>query len=241
MNDLYHEMLSNAPLTRIMQQAVETNKFALKTAAQALTDEDITRLGVLTSQKLRVGGVESILASGCLLSLFRTATDADDRRELFENLLKDLDMSQTQAYRCESTWNCFGLALVREPQLAKYFVAESLKILSADSVPTSVRESALQRTRKGEKITIKSAKALLGRGARVRAGQAKANSAKATRRMSDGSGAGGCLWSYVGEAIRLTVEPRQADAQADKAAIIRDLEAAINQLRAVDSGDPNIA
>jgi hypothetical protein len=90
---------------------------------------------------------------GGLLNYHTIVTRSPHHKTAMNDLLDELEISQTQAYRCIAVWVCFRYLLRSELDVLSRFSAESLKILASKSSTEQIREQALARARRGEQIT----------------------------------------------------------------------------------------
>jgi len=215
-------MLKNSDITELMKAAAATNPQDLKKAAAAVDDNKVPFICEWVRNHVSEGGVHITLARGCVFALIRELLAPEERATAFTNLLQDLGKSRTQAFRDICVWNRFSKPLLEHPEIAKLFVSESLKLLSAENTQ-SARDAAITLASRGERITIKRARKLLAEhGCRVR----KTNKASSVPKGT---------WSFVGASIRLTVKSL-SQSGADLQGLIADLESFLTELRRKPTG-----
>jgi hypothetical protein len=203
---------------------------ALHQAAAELPDEALVDVAIYASTTCRALGIQKTLIFGGLLHVFRAATQNDEtRRELFENLIDDLQISRTQAYRSVAVWIHFGPALLAESNLRNFFVSESLKLLSAEEVSDEARNEALATARAGERVTIRVAEALREKHCpQPHAGRSSAEEQNDTPSRESGRRTD---LTFLGSVVRIVLKPLSRAENADREAVIRDLQKVIDRLR----------
>ena len=211
----------------------------IENAHQVVGDTDVTQVGILISSRLNIGGVDATLAMGGLVFLYQCVTDCESRQGLSDNLLDDLGISKSQAYRCVDVWEGFGERLINAPQLKAYFVVEALKRLSAVGVCPLAREAAVQMAHQKRKVRIADAAQLVADFAATTEEGAVKQSPKRTKPKATGQKNPQSLrgkksvsiWEYAGNAVRFVLRPAQSKQDIDHEAIIKDLETALAQYR----------
>ncbi len=232
MKKIIETIIANERVPIVLKKIAHVDQEDLNDASQAIDDTEVTQLGIWISKKLTTNGVEATITTGGLLFFYLRATDTDNRRELFDNLLEDIGVSRPQAYRCIAVWECFGKLLIDEPQLIKYFVVEALKLLSGADATHAARYEAIYLARKGERIRIAQANQLLAKHALALDAssspkkQAKKTAPKTAKKPKDES-----IWSFVGRTVRLVLKPAKSKSPVNLEAIIEDLEAALESFR----------
>ena len=129
--------------------------------AQALTDQQYVEIAEISSNSYRGRKTMAVLIDGGILYSMSVASVTKSKKEIFELMLEDMELSQSQAYRCIDSFRCFGTPLLSNEKLRKQFVPETIKILSGKGVEDHARQAALKMADNGERITIKKAKALI--------------------------------------------------------------------------------
>ncbi|MEZ6061122.1 MAG: hypothetical protein R3C19_12220 [Planctomycetaceae bacterium] len=237
--DFYQLMMADRHHNEVLRAAAGVSDFELETAAGKIPDDQIAHIAMYVLTRCRSVGIQQVLIFGGLLTLFEAAVSADDRRELFQNMIEDLGISRTQAYRCRLVWCRFGAELVGTPQLGKFFVAESLKILAEDRSPEPLRSEALDLARQGTPVTIRVAKALQKKHGvdvddkRLPAESRRETPARSRARSSRPS------WLFRGSVVRIRLEATTRSEATGIDEVIRDLEAVIAELRRRGTGAMN--
>lgn len=230
MKKIIKTILTNERVPIVLREIANSSQEDLDNA-QAINDTQVNQLGIWISGKLVTNSVEATITTGGLLFLYLRATDTDNRRELFDNLLEDIGVSRSQAYRCIAVWEHFGRRLIEEPQLIEYFVVEALKILSQSDTPQSARDEAIQRARKKERIRIAQANKLRQKYLQPSTENVEQQPRTVKTKTPASPKSKNPIWSFVGKTVRLILQPTKAKSQVDLAAIIQDLEAALVTFR----------
>ena len=227
-------ILADKPFDEVQRTLAHASPDQVEQAAAGLTPEQREQVRTYTDKTMQSARVLDALVCGAMFYLLLLIDQAGSYRERFDELLEELGISRTQAYRCRGVWCCFGRALTETPGLKRKFRPEALKILSEASTPQMSRNEALQRARDGELITIQIALALKAQHAEtaeikpplVEPLPSAPTSESPTRRTRQSH-----KWLFVGDAARIEVIPTATQGPPDVEALIRDLEAAIAQLR----------
>jgi hypothetical protein len=214
----------------LLKSLARLNSDELKLAVAELDDQQFVRLGVWTSKTCRAFGVQKTLIVGGLMHLYSTTVDVRGCSELFENLLDDIGVGKTQAYRCRDAWVCFGRSLIEEPAIRDQFVSESLKLLSEPKASDEARTQALERARKGERITIRIAKSILAMSSSRESIEDLSEQGVQAKPPVNSRPVGSSIWTFIGHVSKVTVKPASSAARDDKTTLIRDLEGAISAL-----------
>ncbi|MCG6157621.1 hypothetical protein [Rubinisphaera margarita] len=226
----YAMILSGGSHSEILDRWAELSAADQQQAAAEVRDEQIPDIATYIVDTCQLVGVQKTLIFGGMLHLFATVVQPADRQELFENLLEDLDLSRTQAFRCRAVWERFGLKFSRETSLHRHFCAESLKILAEERTPDDAREEAIMLAQNNERITIKRAKALQKKYGLQPVANVSPSAGASTPRAASSR------WSFAGAFVRIQLIPAKANSVPDVSKMIADLEAAIAELKA---GGPN--
>ncbi|QDV81380.1 hypothetical protein TBK1r_02950 [Stieleria magnilauensis] len=148
------------PVREVLPFTAEMNEDELQAFSSALTDDDVTQLGVWATRTLNIAGIEMVLWSGGVLSMYSAATARNSRRSLFAELINNLKISETQAYRNMAVWKKAGKTLLESPDLIEMFAAEALKVLCGKQCPIEALHEAFETARLGFYVDIKTAKEL---------------------------------------------------------------------------------
>ena len=222
---------SNERVSEVLAEIAQIDTASAQALAPLVNDNDVTQAGIWISGKVATKGVEATLVTGGLLYFHHEVTDADDRRKLFDNLLEDIGISRSQAYRCISVWEHFGLVFIQEPTLCNYFVSEAAKILSQSDIPQLARDEAIKRAQKKERIRIAQANELRQKHLQSTTEVAEKRRRTARTKTPASPKSENPIWSFVGKSVRLILQPAKAKSRVDLAAIIKDLEAALADFR----------
>ncbi len=226
----------------VLNVLAESNSDELQKTGSALSKEMIQEVEKFVRREIRSASVRHVLACGAMFHLLSFISDEEFVQKRFDDLLNELMISRTQAYRCRPVWTCFGKVFLQESGLQNFFCAEALKILSEEQTPQSARNEALQLAREGITITIKIAVTLkLHRGPEPL--QINRDAVSRTHPIANSSssipsrqGKKRCKkWLFVGTAARIEVISTTADGVTDRAAVIHDLQAAIEELQRQDT------
>lgn len=229
-NNTFELMASGRSYEEVLQLLAATPVADLEEAGATVTDEQLPWILTFADKTIRSAGVLDTIVCGALLYAVSFLSKPAHRRELIDNLYEDLALSRTQGHRCVQVWRQFGPQLQAEPKLKRFFCAESLKILAEERTQQAARDEALQLAREETKVTIKVATALQAKHGMLPPSDESAavpvsESARKGSRRTAGK------WLFVGSAARIEVFFTDSQQAADVDAVIRDLEAAIVELR----------
>lgn len=214
--------LENCEYPEVLKAMAELSADDLIALAAKTEDEKIPALATYVVTKCNSVGVQQVLIFGGLLDLFAAMTEPRGNSELMRNMEEDLGVSRSQAFRCRAAWRSFGAKLLTEKQTLDQFCRESLKMLAEERTPDAAREEALRLARQGERITIKVAKRL-----QEKHGMDVEITDSTPRVFSDKP----AHWLFSGAVVQIKLVHRNTQEQADVSEVIRDLEAAIVELR----------
>ena len=214
----------------------------LQSVVQGLDGNEKMRLGVVTSESLRTSAVESVIFQGFLLDIYQLATA--EEKQLFSNMLQDVDVSRTQAYRAIAVWRKLGPKLVDAPKVMRRFVPEAMKLVCEARVPDPAREEVVGIAKSGRRITIKTVHEVCSKHGVDLGGTAKSSKkpaqpprSKAAKPKNNKTETKkqGAIFSFVGDFVRLVVKTKADDAgnvpPPVLADVIRDTEKCLNELR----------
>lgn len=215
----------------------------LKELIKEVNDAHFEEFHRWASQQLKASAVVSELSTGCVLSLYRGIAEQGERRNVLLTVIDELGISETKAYDSIRIFEDFGLVLVSQPQLCEQFRVESLKRLSAKSVPQAARDAALRAAKEGEQITIRRAEAIIEAYAFTDVGDEAADGMPAIEHDEVAAPAASSvarqtgsprraatdrpLWFFRGDTVQIELKSTAAKAHANPALILRDLRAAI--------------
>ncbi|MEO1527976.1 MAG: hypothetical protein AAFX06_21290 [Planctomycetota bacterium] len=159
MNDLLQMIRDGEPVKKVLSTVANTAMPELE-RLRTIDDDEFTLLSVWATRSANVVGVAEALSLGCVLSIFRAASNTDSRRGVFTRTLGELRISKTQAYRTMAVWRRVGPRIVEEPELTHMFVPESLKLLCEEQTPDEALNEAIEMARSGLAVDIKTARGL---------------------------------------------------------------------------------
>ena len=159
-NDPYQLMLNGSPNGEVVRAIMAHDEKELAQKAAILNDGQLVSLLDKSATTYRKREVQSTLITGAILMSISIAT-AGSRKEMFGLLLADMEISESQGYRCINAYRCFGSTLLKNEKLQQAFTVESVKILSGPKIAEEARKKAIKWAELGERITIKKAKSLI--------------------------------------------------------------------------------
>ena len=159
-NDPYQLILNGSPIGEIVRAIMALNEKELAQRAANLNGGQLVSLLDMSATAYRKREVQSMLITGAVLLSISIAT-AGPKKEMFDLLLADMEISESQGYRCINSFRHFGNRLLKNEKLQSAFTVEGIKILSGPKVPEEARVESLKLAERGERITIKKAKALI--------------------------------------------------------------------------------
>lgn len=237
MKNPYELILQGQHPNEVLLAASAASKFDTDTFANLVPTSKVAEIGEYASKVCRTSGVQSDLIVGGMLELFAPVIDEEHCPEVMAELIDDIQISRTQAYRCRAVWRHFGKALINEPEIRSKFSAESLKILSEGESSESARDEAIETARGGFNVTIKMAKSLRIKHA-VTTHDEAANPQSPDVEVVAGSKLKklfdktlGNIWTFSGRVVQIVLEPTHKSTHADRFAVIEDLQAAIERLQ----------
>lgn len=231
-------IVDGEPPAKVLLDTAKRDPRTLQGIGKELDGNEMMRLGVITSESLRASAVESIVLQGFLLDIYQIATT--EEKQLFANMLEDVEISRTQAYRSIGVWRKLGAKLVSSPDVMRRFVPEALKLVCEEKYPAVARDEVLGLATKGRRINIKLV-AEIGDKHGLSAQPAKpVKTGKVTqpKRAQESKPAPkkqNAIFSFVGDFVRLVVKTK-GDSQSDVtppvlADVIRDTEKCLAELR----------
>ncbi len=229
-NNLFALILSGKSHQEVVHQLALMSPADQKFAAAEIRDEQVAEVATYIVTTLHSVGIQHTLILGAFLNLFFLVVDQDGRRELFDNMLEDLDLSRTQAFRCRAAWNRFGAKFLQESSLHRFFCAESLKILSEEQTPEVAREEAIALARNGQRITIHEAKLLQAKHAL--GAMENLSTLTPARNIAPRP----ARWRYSGACVHIQLISASPAVPLQIPDVVSDLEAAIAALR--NEADP---
>ncbi len=223
--DPFKMVLEDYEYPEVLKALAETSTEDLLTLAQKTGESEIPFLATYVVTRCNSVGVQQVLIFGGLLELFAAVSETQGHSELMRNMEEDLGVSRSQAFRCRAAWRSFGSKLLTEKVTLDQFCRESLKMLAEERTPDVARDEALNLARQGERITIKVAKRLQEKhGMEIDLNES-------TPKVATDKPA---HWLFSGSVVQIKLVHRDAQQQADVLEVIRDLEAAIDELRRMD-------
>ncbi|MDA8746017.1 hypothetical protein N9N28_15435 [Rubripirellula amarantea] len=222
----------------VLHAAAAASKFDIDNFALGVPDTAVAIIGDYASKVCRASGVQSDLMLGGLLELFAAVSKEEAQPEVMAELIDEIQVCRTQAYRCRAVWRHFGKVLIDDAEIREKFASESLKLLADGQSCESARGQAIELARGGTKITIKLAKELRSKhGEQQSRDDAKPNTATPARPKNTSkikkllSETVGDIWTFTGRVVQIILEPTRTASHADRHAVIEDLQAAIDRLQ----------
>lgn len=227
-NDPYQLMLNGSPIGEIVRAIMALNEKELAQRAANLNGGQLVSLLDMSATAYRKREVQSMLITGAVLLSISIAT-AGPKKEMFDLLLADMEISESQGYRCINSYRCFGNDLLKNEKLQHVFVVESLKLLSEPKVSEEARKQALKMAERGERITIKKAKALI---APLKASMSSSKSTKKPRPPRKRPSLISKFKTLVDKVANEFQKPQPAVPSEDVDLLIDRLEGLLGQLKA---------
>lgn len=240
MTDIYKRICSDPSLSSgdCIAMLRQSNDFELGNEAAHLSERDRQRIGIYVADHVRSGRARSALETAALLRIFEATTQETTRGELFRTMEQETGITRTQLYRLLPVDRCFGAALYQRPEVAGQFVAESLKLLSGESVPQTARDEAIKLAEQGTQIVIKLARGLMRKHRRDE--HAKSDQPDAVEQSSPKPPSVRAamtkrsvrvLWQYADPKLCVLIEPRSRSGAVGGESIIYALERALERAR----------
>ncbi len=238
MDNPYDNILQGKSVKDVMLAMAKLSDFELEKLALSVPAERITDLSEAVLSVCQTTDVQSLLILGGHLELYAIASREDTEPSLFIEMYERLGISRSYAYDCRAVWRCFGRALTNEKELAKRFVATSLKILSAKSVSSTARDEAIKLARSGADIGIAQAKEIRKKHASL-GGNAELASQAEENESRQGNGVIATLAGnvakamrvYTGRLVNITLKSSATSDVGNLDAVITDLQDAITTLQ----------
>ena len=155
-NNFYKRLLGGEEVAKVLVAAAEQAKTDFSTDASELDGNEVTQFSLDTIKNVRTYGTEYTLLVGMLLEMHRQLTLKENG--IFNNVLEDIGMSKTQAYRFIAVWKKCGRRLASNSKLTAMFVPEALKLLCEPRVPEKARMEAFELAESGKQVNIQMAK-----------------------------------------------------------------------------------
>lgn len=227
---------------KVLLDIAKSDPESLKDVGQELDGHEVLQLGVITSESLRASAVESVIFDGFLLDLYQRATA--EEKQLFSNMLEDVDISRTQAYRSIAVWRKLGPQLANSPDVMRRFVPEAMKLICEARVSDAAREEVLDLATSGRRVNIKLVQEVctkhnvaVGETAKPKSQPSIAKQPASKRKSVPATEAKrqGAIFSFVGDFVRLVVKAKTESGNNDPrpvlADVIRDTEKCLAELR----------
>lgn len=161
MNNPFSIIIDDGTVDDALDVAASLSTEELERKGEGLSSSDFLILNEWTLTNLPTLLVQSLLYLGGMILLYRAATRKEDRKEFFENLIKDLQISKSKAYSSVAVFGAFAALLLNKRHLMPKFRTEALRRLSAKNAPVAAREQAVQEASTGAMITEARAEAIL--------------------------------------------------------------------------------
>ena len=229
-------MLAQHSFNDVLLAAIKTTKFELESAAGNLRSQDVGKLAEYSVGVCRSTAIQSALICGGILELVAIASREEQTPEIYQEVISEIGISRTQAYRCRAIWRFFGSTLFDSPDLMPAFCSESLKLLTEGEATDQARSAALEMAKSGQTITIKVAKKLRSSHAEAAADKAE-QIAKAKSQPQEATDSNS-IWNFAGQVVDIVLTPRSSAGLANVAAVVGDLNLAIEALCRSESDYP---
>jgi len=226
MNNPFDLILKNRPLNDVLTSATESSKFELESAANQLRSKDVSKIAEYSIKICNTATVHSDLVCGGILELVAIGSCEEKHPEIYDEVVTEIGISRTQSYRCRAVWRSCGKELFENPELIPAFSSESLKLLSEGESTPEARAAAMEMAKNGQAVTIKVAKQLRSEHAVKKADEPT----KVSKTKSGTVKRGESIWKFTGRVVDIVLTPTRRTNIADVAAVVRDLQAAIDQL-----------
>ena len=248
--NFFRRLLAGEEATKVVLDAAANGITDFSSDAADLNGNEVVQFSVATIRNVRRYGNEYILLVGMFLEMHRQLTRKEER--IFMNVLADLGMSKTQAYRVMAVWRFCGHRLAINPKLTVLFVPEALKLLCEARIPESAREEAFKLAENGKQINIKLAKDICEKHLpsnkiqpvdvvthKEQSAEPKPSSAtdSTTKSMPSAKPSRRSLLSFVGDFAKLVVQAKGKSVDVTTiskpvlANVIRDTEKFLAELR----------
>lgn len=230
-------IINGEPPAKVLLDTAKAGPKSLQYVDLELDGNEKTRLGIITSETLRVSAVESIILQGFLLDLYQIATN--EEKQLFASMLEDVEISRTQAYRSIAVWRKLGQRLVSSPEVMRRFVPEAMKLVCEAKMPEAARDEVFELAVKGRRINTKlvheiGSKHGVSSEATKPVSRAQAKPSKVEKPKSE-SRKQSAIFSFVGDFVRLVVKTKggavDTASPSVMADVIRDTEKCLEVLR----------
>ena len=241
MNDIFRRLVNGKTTpedtAELKRMWAEEGRFMIDEAASRLTEPQLQQVCGAIADRIRGVGTMSALETGFLLTIFKTVTPEMSRAEFFKNMETETGISRVQAYRNIGLYECFGEKFDREPGLVALCTCEALKILSSSSVPDLAREEGLEVARRGERLTIKVAKAI--RRKHAASAREESTAVQETNKLKQNklvktkveATPDQILWQFADPQVRVVVQRNGNRKPIDAESILLALEAAVERAK----------
>ncbi|WP_417850284.1 hypothetical protein [Thalassoglobus sp.] len=223
LNDPFKMVLEDHEYPEVLKVLAETSTEDLLAMAQRTGENEVPFIATYVVTTCNSIGIQQVLIFGGLLEIFAAVSETRGNSELMRNMEEDLGVSRSQAFRCRAAWRSYGSKLLSEKSTLHQFCRESLKMLAEERTPEAAREEALKLARKGERITIKVAQNLQKKHGMTLPTPSDSTPTVVANKPGH--------WVFSGSVVRIKLVHNEPGELADVPAVIRDLEAAINELR----------
>lgn len=154
--NFYKRILDGEEVANVLIDAAKYSKTDFTSDAAELDGNEVVQFSLETVKNVRNYGNKHTLLVGMHLEMHRQLTVKENG--IFANVLADLGMSKTQAYRNIAVWKLCGQRLTQMPELTAMFVPEALKLLCEARVPEAARTEAFKLVGDGKQVNIQHAK-----------------------------------------------------------------------------------
>lgn len=234
-SDVFKLIQQGKSREEILRATAHLTDEQIQQSADKLTEPQIAAVESFVFQTLQLVGVERVLALGCLLELWASASKETENPEPFKHMCERLGIRRALGYEHRRIWKQFGQRLVQQPRLAKYIVAEALKILARESTPNEAIEEAFALAAQEQFVSINVANELKAKYTQPTSdneppvSQPEEHAVAAVERtpieqVESTRSLVGSAWEFTGRVLKIVASARDVDA------IIEDLKQAIEDL-----------
>lgn len=236
MKSAYEIVLSGGSLADAMHAAARADLSHLTADASSLDASQVAQIGMWSSRCLVEIGVMSGLYVGGVLHIHHTATDSDDRRQLFLNLIQEFDIEKSYAYALMRVFRIVGTELLEDLELRGCFPVASLVALCKESTPREAREEAMTLARSGERITMKRAEEIISQfradvipaPKRALIPTAARDTGLRVARQNKTSEKKQTIWEFAGDSINVAITSTSQVVMNDVLGMAHDLRNAVS-------------
>lgn len=236
-DDPFKALLQKQDVASVLVGVWKTPDEQLKALSVRLDGADLQRLIEFSIPKIQSYFIMSHVYVGGLLHLLWHATFTEERRELYDNVVEDLEISTTKEGDMRKLFRVWGGVLLSEVSLVRQFPLESLKLLARDYTPQEARDAAIELAKAGERVSIQKAEDLIEEFGGVAEAteppepeatetdlseKPKASKRKKKRTAKPSKP----LWGFTGDVVKVVLQPLSSSVRSDIDTALKDFEAA---------------